>query len=73
MSHLYTKLNKFYNNHLTIYMDEDKYEVVKELIITMIETAKETVQKKYKSNEGKDVLDIMDHIVRQLLSLTMNG
>ena len=54
-------------------MDEDKYEVVKELIITMIETAKDTVQKKYKSNEGKDVLDIMDHIVRQLLSLTMNG
>ena len=26
-------------------MDEDKYEVVKELIITMIETAKDTVQK----------------------------
>jgi len=54
-------------------MDEDKYEVVKELIITMIDTAKDTVEKKYKSDEAKDVLEIMDHIIRQLLSLTMNG
>lgn len=54
-------------------MDEDRYEVVKELIIKMIETAKETVGSKYNSSEAKETLDVMDHIIRQLLSLTING
>lgn len=52
-------------------MDNDRYEIVKDLVVTMIETAKEQVEKQYKGQDVKDTIEVMDHIISQLLSLTI--
>jgi len=54
-------------------MDIDRYEIVKDLVVTMIETAKGQVEKQYKGQDAKETIEVMDHIISQLLSLTMNG
>lgn len=50
-------------------MDEDRYEVVKELVVQMIETAKEAIINKYKSNESNETIEVINHLINQINSL----
>ncbi len=50
-------------------MDEDRYEVVKELIVQMIETAKDAIIKKYKSTDSMETIEVINHLINQINSL----
>lgn len=50
-------------------MDEDRYEVVKELILQMVETAKDTIIKKYASVDSNETVDVINHLINQINSL----
>ena len=50
-------------------MDEDRYEVVKELVVQMIETAKEAIINKYKSLDSNETIEVINHLINQINSL----